>query len=83
MAALPLELTSDIAAIAEHHLEGIRLHRDGGFTEEEWSEYERITYVALMVLGIDGMKRLGETLMRPRRAMTYTERINSGMQRYN
>ena len=83
MAALPLDLTSDMAAIAEHHQEGIRLHREGGFTEEEWSEHQRITYVALMVLGIEGIKRLGETLMRPRRAMTYTERMNSGMQRFN
>ena len=83
MAALPLDLTSDMAAIAEHHQEGIRLHREGGFTEEEWSEHQRITYVALIVLGIEGMKRLGETLMRPRRALTYTERMNSGMQRFN
>jgi hypothetical protein len=42
-----------------------------GFTEEEWSEHQRITYVALMVLGIDGMNRLGEVLLRPLRAMTY------------
>ena len=83
MSAAPLDLTSDMAAIAVHHEEGIRLHREGGFTEEEWSEHQRITYVELMVLGIDGMKRLGETLMRPRRAMTYTERMNSGMQRFN
>ena len=83
MTALPLDLTSDMEAIAEHHEEGIRLHREGGFTEEEWSEHQRITYVALMVLGIDGMNRLGETLLSPRRAMTYTERMNSGMQRFN
>ena len=83
MSAAPLDLTSDMAAIAEHHEEGIRLHREGGFAEEEWAEHQRITYVGLMVLGIDGMKRLGETLLRPRRAMTYTERMNSGMQRFN
>ena len=81
MAALPLDLTSDMAAIEEHYEEGIRLHREGGFTEEEWSEHQRITYVAMLVLGIDGMRRLGETLLRPRRAMTYTEMMNSGMQR--
>ena len=81
MAGLPLDLTSDMTAIAEHYEEGIRLHREGGFTEEEWSEHQRITYVALMVLGIDGMKRLGETLLRPRRAMTYMEIMNIGMQR--
>ena len=40
MAALPLDPTSDMAAIAEHHEEGIRLHREGGFTEEEWSEHQ-------------------------------------------
>ena len=81
MAAAPLDLTSDMAAIAEHHQEGIGLHREGGFTEEEWSEHQRITYVALLVLGIDGMKRLGETLLLPHRAMTYTEMMNSGTRR--
>ena len=60
MTALPLDLTSDMEAIAEH---------------------QRITYAAMLVLGINGMKRLGEALLRPRRAMTYTERMNSGMQR--
>ena len=44
MAAAPLDLTSDMAAIAEHHQEGIRLHREGGFTEEEWRA-PGITYV--------------------------------------
>jgi hypothetical protein len=83
MSAAPTDLTSDMAAIAEHHEEGIRLHREGAFTEEEWSEHQRITYAAMLVLGIDGMKRLGETLLRPRRAMTYTERMNSGMQPFN
>ena len=78
MAALPLDLTSDIAVIAEHHEEGIRLHRAGWFTE-----HQRITYAALMLLGVDGMRRLGETLLRPRRAMTYTEMMNSGMQQFS
>ena len=54
-----------------------------GFTEEEWSEHQRITYVALMVLGIDGMNRLGEVLLRPRRAMTYNEMMNSGIQQFS
>ena len=83
MAALPLDLTSDMAAIADHYEKGIRLHRDGGFTEEEWAEHQRITYAAMLVLGVDGMRRLGEMLLLPRRAMTYTERMNSGMQRFN
>ena len=83
MAALPLELTSEMAVIAEHHEEGIRLHRAGWFTEEEWTEHQRITYVALMVLGIDGMNRLGEVLLRPRRAMTYNEMMNSGIQQFS
>ena len=63
MAAAPLDLTSDMAAIAEHHQEGIRLHREGGFTEEEWSEHQRITYVALMVLGVDGMQRVARACL--------------------
>ena len=83
MAALPLDLTSDMAAIAEHHEEGIRVHLAGGFNEEEWTEHQRITYMALMVLGVDGMRRLGETLLRPRRAMTYTEMMNSGIQQFS
>ena len=83
MAAAPLDLTSDMAAIAEHHEEGIRLHREGGFSEEEWSEHQRITYAAMLVLGIDGMNRLGEVLLRPRRAMTYTEMMNSGIQQFS
>ena len=58
MAAAPLDLTSDMAAIAEHHEEGIRLHRAGVFTAEEWAEHQRVSYVALMVLGMDGMKQL-------------------------
>ena len=81
MTALPLDLTSDMEAIAEHHAEGIRLQGQGLFTDEDWTEHQRITYAAMLVLGIDGMKRLGEALLRPRRAMTYTERMNSGMQR--
>ena len=60
MTAFPLDLTSDMEAIAEH---------------------QRITHAAMLVLGINGMKRLGEALLRPRQAMTYTERMNSGMQR--
>lgn len=72
MAAAPLDLTSDMAAIAEHHQEGIRLHREGGFTEEEWSEHQRITYVALMVLGIDGMQRLARACLLKGAAFTST-----------
>ena len=59
MAAAP-GLTSDMAAIAEHHQEGIRLHRRVA-SRRGRAEHQRITYVALMVLGVDGMKRLGET----------------------
>ena len=36
-----------------------------------------------MVLGIDGMNRLGEVLLRPRRAMTYNEMMNSGIQQFS
>ena len=83
MTALPLDLTSDMEAIAEHHDEGIRLHRAGCFTEAEWAEHQAIIYTALMLLGIDGMRRLGETLLHPRRAMTYTEMMNRGVQRFS
>ncbi|WP_136987711.1 hypothetical protein [Synechococcus sp. UW69] len=59
MSAAPTDLTSDMAAIAEHHEEGIRLHREGGFTEEEWSEHQRITYTALMVLVLNAKAHAG------------------------
>ena len=58
MTALPLDLTSDMALIQEHYEEGIRLQRAGIFTDAEWAEHQRISYVALMVLGCDGMKQL-------------------------
>ena len=63
MAAAPLDLTSDMALIAEHHEEGIRLHRAGGFTDAEWAEHQRISYVALMVLGMDGMRQMGRACL--------------------
>ena len=34
-----------------------------GFSEEEWSEHQRITYVALLVLGIDGMQRMARACL--------------------
>ena len=54
-----MDLTSDMALIEEHYEEGIRLQRAGGFTEAEWSEHQAITYAALILLGVDGMKRMG------------------------
>ena len=42
MAAAPLDLTSDMALIAEH---------------------QRISYVALMVLGMDGMRQMGRACL--------------------
>ena len=59
MAAAPTDLTSDMEAIEQHYAEGIRLRRAGVFNEEEWSQHQAISYTALMVLGIDGMRRLG------------------------
>ncbi len=58
MTALPLDLTSDMALIEEHYEEGLRLQRAGIFTDAEWVEHQRISYVALMVLGCDGMQRM-------------------------
>ena len=63
MAAAPLDLISDMAAIAEHHEEGVRLHRAGVFTDAEWTEHQRISYVALMVLGMDGMRQIGRACL--------------------
>ena len=44
MAAALLDLTSDMAAIAEHHDDGISLHRAGVglFTDAEWAEHQGI-----------------------------------------
>ena len=59
MTALPLDLTSDMALIEENYEEGIRLQRAGIFTDAEWVEHQRISYVALILLGCDGMGRMG------------------------
>ena len=63
MAAAPLDLTSDMEAIEQHHAEGIELWADGAFTEDEWSQHQAISYTALMVLGIDGMQRLARACL--------------------
>ena len=63
MTAAPLDLTSDMALIEQHYEEGLRLHRAGVFTDAEWAEHQRISYVALMVLGIDGMQRLARACL--------------------
>ena len=79
---LPVDLTSDVGAIAEHHQEGLRLRAAGAFTDAEWGEHQAITMAALILLSVDGMQRLGEMLLHPRRSITYTEIMNSGMQHY-
>ena len=58
MAAAPTDLTSDMEAIEQHYAEGIRLRRAGVFNEEEWSQHQAISYTALMVLGLDGMRAM-------------------------
>ena len=63
MAAAPLDLTSDMALIEQHHEEGLRLHRAGVFTDAEWAEHQRVSYVALLVLGMDGMKQLSRACL--------------------
>ena len=63
MAVTPLDLTSDMAAIAEHHEEGLRLRRAGLFTDEEWAEHQRISCLVLLVLGMDGMKQLSRACL--------------------
>ena len=83
MAASPVDLTSDMQAIEAHWQEGQRLHGAGVFTDEEWSQHQAISYTGLIVLGLDGMKRLAETLLHPRRAMTYTEMMNNGVQNFS
>ena len=55
-----MDLTSDMALIEEHYEEGIRLHRAGGFTAAECGEHQAITYAALILLGCDGMTRMGK-----------------------
>ena len=55
---LPVGLTSDVGAIAEHHEEGLRLRAAGAFTDTEWGEHQAITMAALILLSVDGMQRL-------------------------
>ena len=59
MTAAPVDLVSDMQAIDDHWHEGRWLYAKGQFSEEEWAQHEAITMSALIVLGIDGMKRLG------------------------
>ena len=59
MRSASMDLSADMALIEEHYEEGLRLHRAGGFTEAEWNEHQAITYAALILLGCDGMKRMG------------------------
>ena len=59
MRSASMDLSADMALIEEHYEEGIRLQRAGGFTEAEWSEHQAITYAALILLGCDGMGRMG------------------------
>ena len=56
---LPVDLTSDVGAIAEHHEEGLRLRAAGAFSDAEWGEHQAITMAALILLSIDGMQRAG------------------------
>ena len=81
----------DLAELKLHHLGG--LDQEDCLSEPPWRVFliqhplhqalppERITYVALMMMGIDRMKRLDETLLRPHQAMTYTEIMNGRMER--
>ena len=60
MTASPQDVTSDMALIEKHWQEGLKLQRDGAFTLEEWSQHQAISYAAMVVLGVDGMQRLGK-----------------------
>ena len=55
-----VDLVSDMQAIEDHWHEGQWLRVTGQFNEAEWSEHEAITMSALIVLGLDGVKRLGK-----------------------
>ena len=83
MTATPADLTSGMQAIEAHWQQGQRLHGAGELIDEEWSQHQAISYTGLIVLGLEGMKRLGETLLRPRRGMTYTKIMNNGVQNFS
>jgi hypothetical protein len=59
MTAAPVDLVSDMQTIENHWHEAQWLRLTGQFSEAEWSEHEAITFCALIVLGLDGMKQLG------------------------
>ena len=82
MAATPADLTSGMQAIEAHWQQGQRLHGAGELIDEEWSQHQAISYTGLIVLGLEGMKRLGETLLHPHRARTYTEMMNNRVQKF-
>lgn len=63
MAAASVDLTRDMAAIEEHHEEGLRLQRAGLFSDEEWCEHQRIIYASMVALGVDGMQRLARACL--------------------
>ena len=58
MTASPIDLTDHMVAIEQHWRDGQRLRVTGQFSEAEWSEHEAISMSALILLGLDGMKRL-------------------------
>ena len=60
MTASPIDLTDHMVAIEQHWRDGQRLRVTGQFSEAEWSEHEAISMSALILLGLDGMKRLGK-----------------------
>ena len=59
MTASPIDLTGDMVAIEQHLREGQRFQAAGLFTVHEWSDHQAISYTALIVLGMDGMLRMG------------------------
>ena len=58
-----MDLSADMALIEEHYEEGLRLQRAGIFTDAEWVEHQRVSYAALILLGCDGMGRMGRRCM--------------------
>ena len=69
MTASPQDVTSDMALIEKHWREGLKLQRDGAFTLEEWSRHQAISYSGLLLLGVDGMRRLCRELTAGNRSL--------------
>ena len=59
----PVDLAWEMAALEHHHAEGQRLHQQRLLQGQEWAEHQALIYAAMVLLGMDGLQRLGSGLV--------------------